>query len=228
MDAAGLPLAPAGARRVHVGPERLARWLVGFGDRHGDVAVTATAERVHLSGGDGAQCWIDVPFPPQASGGGGGGGGGGEQDPLGALVAHALAYRTVGVVLVRRGGYAAGVFGGTELVASKVGSSYVQGTTKAGGWSQQRYARRRSNQSRDAFAEAADVTARILLPRVHDLDGVIGGGDRAAVTAVLADHRLAPLQARLVPPFLAVPNPRLRVLVDSADQWRAVTIRLWP
>ena len=202
-------------------PLRLQRWLAGFGERHGQPArVVVTAQCVHLQGSDGAQCWIDVPFaplPPASS-----------ADPLAALVEHALAERTVGVLLVRRGGYAAGIFQGNELVASKVGSAYVQGTTKAGGWSQQRYARRRANQSRDAFAAAADVAARILLPRTHDLDAVIGGGDRAAVTAVLADARLIPLQAMLVPPFLAVPDPRLRVLADSVEQWRAVTIRLWP
>lgn len=174
---------------------------------------------MHLHGVDGAQCWIDVPFPPQTAGSG---------DPLAALLGHALAQRTVGVALVRRGGYAAGVFRGTELVASKVGNSYVQGTTKAGGWSQQRYARRRANQSRDAFAEAADVTARVLLPRAAELNAVIGGGDRAAVEVVLADARLAPLRALLAPPFVAVPDPRLRVLVDSCAQWRAVTIRLFP
>lgn len=201
-------------------PLRLQRWLAGFGERHGGAPrVVATAQCVHLQGSDGAQCWIDVPFAPLPLV---------SADPLDALAEHALAERTVGVVLVRRGGFAAGVFHGSELVASKVGSAYVQGTTKAGGWSQQRYARRRDNQSRDAFAAAADVTARILLPRLHDLDAVIGGGDRAAVTAVLTDARLTAVQALVVPPFLAVPDPRLRVLEDSAEQWRAVTIRLWP
>ena len=67
-------------------------------------------------------------------------------------------------MLVRRGGHAVGVFRGAELLASKVDSSYVQGTTKAGGWSQQRYARRRANQSRAAFADAATTAVRVLLP----------------------------------------------------------------
>ncbi len=220
MEAESLPGVPAGARRVTVAPLRLQRWLAGFDERHGGTTtVTGAARYLHLQGADGAQCWIDVPFAPLQTV---------SADPLAALVEHALADRTVGVVLVRRRGYAAGLFQGSELVASKVGSGYVQGTTKAGGWSQQRYARRRANQSRDAFAAAADVAARILLPRVRDLDAVIGGGDRAAVTAVLADPRLAPLQRMLVSPFVAVPDPRLRVLADSVEQWRAVTIRLWP
>src|SRR5437868_5802736 len=76
---------------------------------------------------------------------------------LDRLVAHVTAERTVGVVLVRMGGYAAGVFRGSGLVVSKVGSRLVQGRTAAGGWSQQRFARRRQNQADKAFDVAADT-----------------------------------------------------------------------
>src|SRR5215472_10270806 len=70
-----------------------------------------------------------------------------------SFAAHATADRTVGVLLVRLGGYAAGVFQGTEpiLVASKVGSRLVHGRSAAGGQSQQRFARRRENQARQAL-----------------------------------------------------------------------------
>ena len=40
----------------------------------------------------------------------------------------------------------------------------MQGTTRAGGWSQKRFARRRENQAHAAFADAADTAARVLLP----------------------------------------------------------------
>ena len=86
----------------------------------------------------------------------------------------------MGAILIRRGGFAVGIFDGPRLVASKVGSWYVQGKTKAGGWSQQRYARRRANQASQAYAEAADVVAMIILPRIDDLAAVVGGGDRQA------------------------------------------------
>ena len=127
-----------------------------------------------------------------------------------SVLAHALAERTVGAVLVRRGGYAVGWFAGRRLVASKVGRAYVQGTTKAGGWSQQRYARRRANQTRDAYAETADVAATLLLPHAADVVAVVGGGDQAGVEAVLDDRRLAPLRALLQPRVLPTPDPRLR------------------
>ena len=45
---------------------------------------------------------------------------------------------------------------------SKVGQRHVQGRTKAGGQSQQRFARRRDNQARAAYEAAAEHAARIL------------------------------------------------------------------
>jgi len=102
----------------------------------------------------------------------------------------------------------------------------VQSTTKAGGWSQHRYANRRANQARAAFAEAADAASRVLLER--RLDAVVTGGDRAAVDAVLADRRLEPLRLLVTSRFLAVPDPRLKVLQAAPDQYRAVLIDLEP
>ncbi len=208
---------PAGARRVTTAPTRLARWLDGFAERHGAVEFEAAPTRCHLRAADGSHAWIEVPFPPLSATAG-----------AAELVAHVTRVRRVGVVLVRRGGYAAGVFDGSTLVTSKVDSSYVQGTTKAGGWSQQRYARRRSNQAAAAFASAADVAVRILGPEARTLDAVICGGDRAAVDSVLADPRLAEVRALVTQPFLAVPDPRLRVLSATPEQFLAVRIALVP
>ena len=114
------------------------------------------------------------------------------------------------MVLVRLGGYAAGVFHGGSLVASKVGSRLVQGRTAAGGWSQQRFARRRDNQARQASEAAADHAARILGGRAMP---IVTGGDHTAVDEVLADPRLR----RLTPlaPWLALPDTR-RVVLDRA------------
>jgi len=210
---------PPGARSVTVGVRRLPGWLAGFVARHGGAGVRADERTVLLTGGDGARAWVQVPFPPLAFD---------VDEPVAALVEHVQRPRTVGVLLVRRGGYAAGVFAGTELVASKVGSSYVQGGTKAGGWSQHRYARRRENQATAAFADAADVAARVLLPHVDDLDAVVCGGDRFAVDAVLADVRLEPLRPLVTGGLLPVPDPRLKVLQAMPEQFRSVRIRLDP
>jgi hypothetical protein len=195
-------------REVSVGVDRLERWLTGFTERHGETRTTTAPEVVSIVGADGAQAWIDVPFPPLR----------------GDLIEHALRPRRIGVLLVRRSGYAAGVFEGTDLVASKVGSSYVQGTTKAGGWSQQRYARRRANQATAAFADAADAAVRVLGDQ--HVDALVAGGDREAVKAVLADRRLAGLEP--TGPWLTVKDPKLRILATMPEQFRAVRIRLDP
>jgi len=209
------------ARRVSVPVGRLARWLDGFTERHGATVAEADASEVRLTGADGARAWLAVPFPPLppvASG----------EDPRDVLIAHAGRRRTVGVLLVRRRGHAIGIFAGSDLVASKVDSAYVQGTTRAGGWSQQRFARRRANQARAAFADAADTAARILLPHAAQLDAVICGGDRAAVESVLADPRLGTLADLRRAPFLSVPDPRLRILQATPEQFRAVRVTLEP
>jgi hypothetical protein len=81
-----------------------------------------------------------------------------------ALAAHARKPRTVGVLLVRLGGYAAGVFTGYPPVlgAAKVGSRLVHGRSAAGGWSQHRFARRREKQANEALSAAADAAVLIL------------------------------------------------------------------
>jgi Actinobacteria/chloroflexi VLRF1 release factor len=195
-------------REVSVAAERLGRWLDGFAERHGETQTSIDGEVVHLVGADGAQAWIDVPFPPLE----------------GDLVEHAQRRRRIGVLLVRRSGHAVGVFDGTDLVASKIDSSYVQGTTKAGGWSQHRFANRRDNQATAAFAKAADTAVRILGD--EQLVALVAGGDREAVKAVLADRRLAHLEP--AGPWLAVKDPKLRILAAMPEQFRAVRIRLDP
>lgn len=189
---------------------RLLRWIDGFADRHGPYTPDVTPTLVTLTAEDGASAAIEVPFPPLAG------------SRIADLLAHVARERRVGVLLVRRSGYAVGVFAGTELVASKVDSTYVQGTTKAGGWSQQRYARRRANQANAAFAAAADVAARIL-PGAG-LAALIAGGDRAAVRAVLTDRRLAEVEPLLTGPWLEVKDPKLRVLAATPEQFRAVRV----
>jgi hypothetical protein len=205
--------APGGGRRLGVVPERLGRWLDGVAERHGPVTGTrADGGVLHLTCADGTTVTLRAPFgwvpePPLLAG----------------LTAAAAVPRRAGVLLVRRGRWAVGVVAGRELVVSKVDSRLVQGRTAAGGWSQQRFARRRGHQTDAVVAAAADTAARVLLPHAGGLAALATGGDRGLVEEVLADPRLRPLAA-LRPVRLDVGEPTKAVLLTTPDLVRAVEV----
>jgi Actinobacteria/chloroflexi VLRF1 release factor len=224
-----------GTRWIEVGPERLATWLDDFGQRHGQGTVEAGPAVVTFRAEDGAVAECHVPFPPLPS-----------SRPAPAprkavaaspdqvsewaerIRAHALAERNVGVLLVRLGGYAAGVFTGpgARLETSKVGSRLVHGRSAAGGQSQQRFARRREKQSTEALSAAADTAATVFGQFGGKLDALVLGGDRRAITSVREDPRLRPYVKLAVDRFLTVPDPKLTVLRGTPRQFQAVRIRL--
>src|SRR5881397_1410925 len=83
---------------------------------------------------------------------------------LGPLFEALAEDHLVGVLLVRLGGYAVGVFEGERLVASKVGSRFVKGRHKKGGYSANRFRRRREEQARALIDKAAEIAAETLEP----------------------------------------------------------------
>jgi hypothetical protein len=207
---------------VEVAPERFAKWISEFALRHGGAGPVAreNAATVTFGAADGSIAECHPPFPPVPAL---------LEDTSAwpeAIAAHAAADRTVGVLLVRLGGYAVGVFAGEPpvLVSSKTGSRPVHGRSAAGGWSQHRFARRREKQASEALGASAD-TAVVIFGAVA-LDAVVLGGDRRAAAALREDPRLASYLDRAQERFLTVPDPRLAVLRDSPRAFRAIRIRL--
>ena len=207
----------ANARTIDVGPDRLERWLAGFAERHGPPRFEALDDALRCVGADGAVAVVTSAFPPMKWA---------DADPARAFVAHACASRVIALVLVRLGGYAAGVFDGDQALATKVGARQVHGRSSAGGWSQQRFARRREGQVKVALETATDNAVTVVLPWLQRIDAVVTGGDRQALRAVLADRRLDALRPLVVPRILDVPDPKARVLLASVAAARAVTISL--
>jgi hypothetical protein len=204
-----------------VPPQRLERWLARWVDEHGPVERTDVKPgRVTFVAADGVQVRCEPPFPPLAARAGERAG----YDPA-PLLEHVARDRVVGVLLVRLGGHAAGVFAGRRLVDSKVGRRQVHGRHRAGGSSQRRFERRREGQARVALEAAADVAARVLLPHARDLDAVALGGDRRALATVLEDPRLRPLAPLVSERMLDVPDPRLDVLRGTPDAFLATLMR---
>jgi hypothetical protein len=139
----------------------------------------------------------------------------GEYDRIraGPLLDALFEDRVVAVLLVRLGGYAAGVFEGERLVVSKVGSRFVKGRHKKGGSSANRFRRRREEQARELIDAAAAEAARVLGPWRSRAERAALGGDRSAVSRVLAARaELAWLESLALARFFDVPEPRLRVL----------------
>ena len=186
--------------RIRVPRERLLRWVANFTERHGETVLSVDGGSLRGEAEDGSTFVARLPFGRAYDGAP-------DVAPFGAAAEPPTDW---GVLLVRKGGFAVARLAGGTLTESKVGQRHVQGRTKAGGQSQQRFARRRDNQAREAYAAAADHAARILA----DLAGpVVTGGDHAAVEAVLTDPRLA--GRSVVEPWLAVPDPR-RAVLDAA------------
>ncbi|MFD0559317.1 hypothetical protein FB566_5282 [Stackebrandtia endophytica] len=220
--------AAGGGREILVTPERAAKWIDGFDRRHSVTSLSVIETGLRAEAADGAVAECSLPLGAHLSERAPRPEPGQEWGPLLEFFAEAATRsRRVGAVIARRGAFAVGVFDGDRLITSKVDTTYVQGRTAAGGWSQQRYARRRSNQANKAASSAAAVVDRILSPLMDELYAVVTAGDRELVTAILADPRLEEVRARVAPPHWGdVAEPRLATLKALPERFRTVRIHL--
>jgi hypothetical protein len=204
-----------GGRAVEVPPERLAGWFDRFAGGHGGVVATeATSDGLRVTAADGATATATVPFGPF------------EAASIDALVAHVLVPRRIGLVLVRLGGHSVGIARDGRVEVSRTDRHLVHGRSAAGGWSQQRFARRRAGQARHALQAAAQDVFEVLVPRLSEVDAVVLGGDRRALDELREDRRLAPLFARAEPRVLEIGEPRRAVLEEAAVRALSVQVTL--
>ncbi|MDO5629960.1 MAG: acVLRF1 family peptidyl-tRNA hydrolase, partial [Mobilicoccus sp.] len=200
-------------RRVAVDPYRVAGWVQRFAASHGEVTWSVVrgedGRPAAWAGAAADGSWATLQGWGAVSG----------EFSTSTLEPSAPWMRPPGpllVVLVRKGGYAVAVTTEAgELVAHKVGTRHVQGRTAAGGWSQQRFARRREGQvdvlvgavvghARRVLAEGEETLAqRVLLigeppgqgeERSRDrVRGLVVGGDPSLVDRVLDELAVGPL-----------------------------------
>ncbi|PPK66700.1 acVLRF1 family peptidyl-tRNA hydrolase [Actinokineospora auranticolor] len=211
-----------GGRAVEVVAGRVPGWFARFAERNGGVVRTVVGpDEIVVWSGDGVTATVAVPFGPLA-------GVVGERDGLdvSALVEHLAVPRRVGLLLVRLGGHSVGVAEAGQVVVSRTDRHLVHGRSAAGGWSQQRFARRREGQARHALEAAARDVGEVLGSRVGELSAVVLGGDRQALDTLRAERALAPVFALAVPRVLDIPEPRRTVLDDAAERAFAVEVVL--
>ena len=146
--------------------------------------------------------------------------------PLRALV---TAPRTLGVVLIRLGGYSVGLYRDGRFVDTKTGGRFVKNRHRKGGQSQRRFERIREGQIREHFDDVAEAVRAKLLPVAAEIEWVVLGGDRHTVQAFLKRAPLPPsLAAKVLPRVIDTLEPRREVLERTPAQiWtsRAVILR---
>ena len=198
---------------VLVPATRVVRWFENFEDRHGGASYDVVDGRLHATASDGSTADARLPFDRAYDG------------PLlpDAFAGSVATPRSWGILLVRKGGFAVARLTGADLVEHKIGQRHVQGRTKAGGQSQQRFARRRDNQATAAYAAAADHAARIL---TGPLEALVTGGDRSAVDAVLTDPRLEGVAQHRTDQWLDTPDPKRAVLDQAVVDACSVSIQV--
>src|SRR4051794_15147966 len=115
---------------ILVPPDRVERWVLNFTTRHGETELAVTGGVLSGRATDGSTFTARLPFGAAYAG---------SPDPAAFLSAIDIP-DVWGVLLVRKGGFAVARLDGLELAEHKIGQRHVQGRTKAGGQSQQRFA----------------------------------------------------------------------------------------
>jgi hypothetical protein len=208
--------ASGGGKIVEVEPERLPRWVANFAARNGGIAA-------HHAEGDAWTIESNEGTPASVVWTLAGGLPAGwllDDDPVKAaehLRDYALEPRRIAVLLARKGAYSVGILEDGRIIASKTDTAYVQGKTKAGGQSQQRFARRREGQAHAAEKRARDAAFAVL--GNAEFDVLVTGGP---VEGVLDDPRLAKLQAAVH--FGDIAEPKQALLTATA--YRAIGFRI--
>lgn len=204
------------SRFLEVSAARLPGWVERYvSARAGAVRAVVTGTGFDLVGDDGSVASLALLEPSAWHPGG--------SSPEGlaeGLAAEAARGRTLLVCLVRRGGWSVGVVRDGAVLTGKTGRRYVQGTTAAGGWSQQRFARRRGGQT-DKLADDASSALVRMMEQAPGATGVVVGGDRRLAESVLAG---TPAQDLPLLGPIEVGEPRRTDLDAAAVRVQAVRV----
>lgn len=204
-----------GGRILEIAPGRIIGWLNRFADRNaGMTELTGGADGVMVLTSSGAKAVIAAPLTGSTRTAIPG-------EPVAELLAAAESVAATGIIAVRGGAHSIGIARGGAIERSSTDRHYLQGRTAAGGWSQQRFARRRGNQRSKGQQEAIATALRVLTG--YTLDALVLAGDRASYTAVVQalPAELADLPRREFP---EIAEPRRVVLDELARRAQSLVV----
>jgi hypothetical protein len=136
---------------------------------------------------------------------------------------------TVGVFLLRLGGFSTGVFRDGFLIDSKTGARFVKNRHRKGGQSQRRYDRIREKQVHLLFEKACQEAREKLEPLEEEIEYMLLGGDRLTLLAFRKEcdyfERFGP---RLMRRVLQVPgDPRKATLEAMPTEVWSSEVYVW-
>lgn len=188
---ASAPHQRSGNRTALVPSGRLQGWVDRFAASHGAVVDDLDDGGLLLRAADGATALLKAPWPADGRPGRG-------ENELERLASLANQERGLGLLLVRRGGYAIAAASGSTILASKSGNRFVE--AKA----------------------TAEHASRIF--NEHRIEYIVPGGDRALVDQVLAQPALKAFSGRRRLAFLDIQEPKTAMLAKAATDACSVRI----
>jgi hypothetical protein len=125
----------------------------------------------------------------------------------------------LGLILIRLGRYAVGVFKGDNLLAGKAGTGLVHARHHKGGSSANRFARHREKQMEYFFTRIEGHAREILGPYLGGIDYIIYGGTRDTLLRMWKQCAFfGSLRSKTVDRLIALREPRRSTFEDALEQ----------
>ena len=125
----------------------------------------------------------------------------------------------LGLIMVRLGQWAIGIFDGEKLLDGKAGTGLVHARHHKGGSSTNRFARQREKQMEYFFTRIEGHARQIIEPHFKELNYVIYGGARDTLLRMQKQCRFfGSLESRVVDRLLSVREPRRSAFEQAVGQ----------
>jgi hypothetical protein len=131
----------------------------------------------------------------------------------------------LGLILIRLGQWAIGIFKGEKLVAGQAGTGLVHARHHKGGSSANRFARHREKQMEYFFTRIEGHAREIIEPHFKEIDHILYGGARDTLLRMQKQCRFfESLEARVVNRLLSVREPRRSTFEQAVAQAYACAV----